>query len=71
MNVLIIHAHPERRSFTTALKDAAVEELTRRGHEVEVSDLYDMQFDPIAKAGDFSSRQDEITWCMLWSNAML
>jgi NAD(P)H dehydrogenase (quinone) len=59
MNVLIIHAHPESRSFTTALKDTAVDELIRRGHQVQVSDLYSMQFDPIAKADDFSCRQDE------------
>jgi NAD(P)H dehydrogenase (quinone) len=59
MNVLIVHAHPEPRSFTTALKDAAVDELTRHGHHVQVSDLYSMHFDPIAKANDFSSRQDE------------
>jgi NAD(P)H dehydrogenase (quinone) len=59
MNVLIVHAHPEARSFTTALKDVAVDELTLRGHIVEVSDLYAMHFDPVAKADDFSSRKDE------------
>ncbi len=58
MNVFIIHAHPEPRSFTTALKDAAVDELARRGHQVEVSDLYAMQFDPVAKRDDFTSQQE-------------
>ncbi|HEX3849037.1 MAG TPA: NAD(P)H-dependent oxidoreductase [Steroidobacteraceae bacterium] len=58
MNVLIIHAHPEPRSFTTALKDTAVDELSRRGHTVEISDLYAMNFDPVAKGGDFTSRHD-------------
>jgi len=58
MNVFIIHAHPEPRSFTTALKDAAVDELTKRGHRVEVSDLYTMQFDPVAKGADFTPRHD-------------
>jgi NAD(P)H dehydrogenase (quinone) len=58
MNALIVHAHPEPQSFTTAMKDVAVEELAARGHRVEVSDLYEMKFDPVAKGEDFSSRQN-------------
>jgi NAD(P)H dehydrogenase (quinone) len=58
MNVLIVHAHPEPKSFTTAMKDAAVAELTAQGRSVEVSDLYAMGFDPIAKADDFSARRN-------------
>lgn len=58
MNVLIVHAHPEPKSFTTALKDAAVEELSARGHSVQVSDLYAMDFQPVARASDFSQRQN-------------
>jgi NAD(P)H dehydrogenase (quinone) len=58
MNVFIVHAHPEPRSFTSALRDAAVDELGKRGHQVEVSDLYAMRFDPIAKGEDFTSRHD-------------
>lgn len=56
MNVLIVHAHPEPRSFTSALKATAVEVLTARGHAVTVSDLYDMNFDPVARGSDFGSR---------------
>jgi NAD(P)H dehydrogenase (quinone) len=40
MNVLIVFAHPELRSFNGALKDTAVQTLTQQGHRVEVSDLY-------------------------------
>jgi NAD(P)H dehydrogenase (quinone) len=58
MNVLIVHAHPEPKSFTTAMKDAAVEELTARGHSVQVSDLYAMNFEPVARAADFSRRKN-------------
>lgn len=58
MNVLIVHAHPEPKSFTTAMKDAAVAELADQGHSVEVSDLYAMRFDPIAKADDFAARRN-------------
>lgn len=58
MKVFIVHAHPEPKSFTTAMKDAAVEEFIERGDTVEVSDLYAMGFDPIAKAGDFAARRN-------------
>lgn len=58
MNTLIVHAHPEPQSFCTALKSAAVEELTRLGHAVQVSDLYEMKFNPVASAADFRHRAD-------------
>lgn len=56
MNVLIVHAHPEPKSFTSALKSLAVEELGRLGNEVQVSDLYAMGFNPVASAADFQAR---------------
>lgn len=56
MKVLIVHAHPEPQSFTAALKDAAIADLTAAGHEVVVSDLYAMQWNPVASAADFGSR---------------
>lgn len=40
MNILIVYAHPEPKSFNGALKDLAVLELTALGHQVKVSDLY-------------------------------
>ena len=55
MNVLIVHAHPEPGSFCTALKSAAVEELSAAGHSVRVSDLYAMQWNPVASVEDFAS----------------
>ncbi|WP_026470724.1 NAD(P)H-dependent oxidoreductase [Alkanindiges illinoisensis] len=58
MNVLIVHAHPEPQSFTTAMKDLAVQELSNAGHQVEVSDLYTMNFNPVASAADFGSRKN-------------
>lgn len=53
MNILIVHAHPEPLSFTTALKNTAVDELQKLGHQVEVSDLYAMKFNPVASRADF------------------
>jgi NAD(P)H dehydrogenase (quinone) len=56
MNVLIVHAHPEPGSFTTAMKDLAARTLREAGHEVVVSDLYAMKFNPVASAADFHRR---------------
>lgn len=56
MNILIIHAHPEPQSFTHALKDTAIEELKKLGHHVEVSDLYEMHFNPVTSEADFTER---------------
>lgn len=58
MNVLIVHAHPEPRSFTSSMRHTAVAELTRAGHGVEVSDLYAMGWNPVASAADFGSRKN-------------
>ncbi|MBH8581896.1 NAD(P)H-dependent oxidoreductase [Bisbaumannia pacifica] len=58
MKVLIVHAHPEAKSFTTALCDLAVETLGGQGHEVRVSDLYAMDWNPVASAADFGERED-------------
>jgi NAD(P)H dehydrogenase (quinone) len=58
VHVLIIHAHPEPRSFTAAMKDTAVATLGSAGHSVVISDLYAMGFDPVAKAADFRARAD-------------
>jgi NAD(P)H dehydrogenase (quinone) len=58
MKVLIVHAHPEPKSFTAALRDQAVTTLQDQGHEVQVSDLYAMNWNPVASADDFSSREN-------------
>ena len=49
MNVLIVLAHPERKSFNGGLVDGAVEQLVGEGHTVEVDDLYAEQFDPVER----------------------
>lgn len=56
MHILIVHAHNEPQSFNSAMKNLAVEELHAQGHDVEVSDLYAMGWNPIASAADFGSR---------------
>ena len=58
MNILIIHAHPEPQSFCSAMKDLAVATLQQAGHSVQVSDLYAMNWNPVASAADFSQRSN-------------
>ncbi|MRR52203.1 MAG: cupin domain-containing protein [Rhodocyclaceae bacterium] len=61
MNILLVHCHPESRSFCAALHDAAIELLTAAGHRVAVSDLYAMGFNPVAGAADFGQRKNSDT----------
>lgn len=58
MKVFIVNAHPEPRSFTTALRDLSAQVLPDLGHEVRISDLYEMNFNPVASAADFNDREN-------------
>ncbi|MCU0649611.1 MAG: NAD(P)H-dependent oxidoreductase [Gemmatimonadaceae bacterium] len=58
MHVLLIHAHPEPRSFTSALRDVARDTLRDAGHQVAESDLYAMRFDPVGGPHDVLHRVD-------------
>ena len=53
MNVLIVYAHHEPTSFTSAMKNLAVQVLSRQGHSVTVSDLYGQGFSAVAQKWDF------------------
>ena len=50
MNVLVISAHPKNESLIRTLRDAAIEEMSAKGHDVKVFDLYDDQFNPVLSA---------------------
>jgi NAD(P)H dehydrogenase (quinone) len=58
MNVLIVYAHPEPRSLNGALRDFAVQRLRRAGHDVIVSDLYAMHWQPSIAHADFLDHDD-------------
>ncbi|MGB0683433.1 MAG: NAD(P)H-dependent oxidoreductase [Magnetovibrionaceae bacterium] len=58
MKVFCVSAHPEPKSFNTALLKRGLDQLRRNGHEVDHSDLYAMAFNPVASADDFQSRTD-------------
>lgn len=66
MQVHLIHAHPEPKSFTAAMRDVIVETFQSEGHSVTVSDLYEMNFNPVASADDFGSRRnpDHMTYAL-------
>jgi NAD(P)H dehydrogenase (quinone) len=53
VKVFIVHAHPEPQSFNGALLRKAVEFFQKNGHEVKVSDLYQMQFNPVSDRRNF------------------
>lgn len=53
MNVLIITAHPDPSSLTHALCREATEQLIADGHEVQVSDLYAMNWKSAVDRYDF------------------
>jgi NAD(P)H dehydrogenase (quinone) len=55
VHVLIVHAHPEPRSFSSALACRAQQVVRDMGHTVEISDLYGMGFDPVSSRANFTS----------------
>jgi NAD(P)H dehydrogenase (quinone) len=59
VNVLIVYAHPEPKSFNGAMRDLAVATLKKAGHAVTVSDLYAMKFNGIVDAGDFEGERSD------------
>jgi NAD(P)H dehydrogenase (quinone) len=58
MNVLLVLAHPEPRSFNGAMFDTALDTLRAAGHNVVTSDLYRMGFDPVSSRRNFVSVKD-------------
>jgi NAD(P)H dehydrogenase (quinone) len=70
VNVFIVHAHHEPQSFNAAMTRQAQHALGQAGHEVVVSDLYGMGFDPVSDRRNFTTvkdaaflrQQDEEAW---------
>lgn len=56
--VLIIHAHPESKSFCSSLKNETISFFESQGAEVKVSDLYAMGFNPVGGQHDFTELQN-------------
>lgn len=58
MNVLIVLAHPEPKSFNGALFDLTIKTLTAAGHTVVTSDLYRMGFNPVSDRNNFTTMKE-------------
>lgn len=56
MKILYIYAHPEPRSFNSALKDTAMLTLAKAGHEIKASNLYAIKFKAVLDSADFRIR---------------
>ncbi|MFT4189914.1 MAG: NAD(P)H-dependent oxidoreductase [Comamonas sp.] len=56
MNILLVHAHPERTSVIYQLAGISAEVLTGQGHEVVQSDLYAMGWKAVFDEQDFPQR---------------
>ncbi len=52
MQILIILAHPDPKSFNHAIAQTTVSELKRIGHQVVIHDLYAENFDALLPAGE-------------------
>ena len=55
MRALIVHAHHEPTSFNAAMTKTAFDVLASRGHDVIVSDLHAMNFDPVSDRRNFTT----------------
>ena len=61
MRVFIVHAHLEPRGFNGAMTRAAAAALKEAGHDLAVSDLYAMGFDPVSDRHNFTTVTDPDT----------
>ncbi|GAL09355.1 NAD(P)H oxidoreductase YRKL [Vibrio astriarenae] len=59
MNVLIVYWHPEPKSFNGAMVEQGVKALESAGHSVQVSDLHNMNFDPVSGRNNFKTVSNE------------
>ncbi|MEL6497954.1 MAG: NAD(P)H-dependent oxidoreductase [Planctomycetota bacterium] len=58
MKYFLVHAHHEPKSFNGALTQRASAAITDAGHEVTVSDLFAMDFDPTSDRRNFATTAD-------------
>jgi putative NADPH-quinone reductase len=58
MNIFLVLAHPEPRSFNGAMFQHAQKLLGAAGHEIRTSELYTMKFDPVSDRHNFTSVKD-------------
>lgn len=54
-NYLIIYAHPNPFSFTSAIKETVIREINRAGQDVKIRDLYEINFNPVLSDNDLKN----------------
>lgn len=66
MKIHLVHAHPEPKSFTASMRDVIIQTLEDEGHTVTLSDLYEMNFNPVVSPDDFGERRnpDHLTYAL-------
>ncbi|MCG7407551.1 NAD(P)H-dependent oxidoreductase [Paenibacillus sp. ACRRX] len=74
MKYVVINTHPNTESFNYAIQETAVAALQDAGHEVQLRDLYTLNFNPVLSVEDFAgsksgqlpddikAEQDLISW---------
>lgn len=58
MNIFIVYAHQEPQSFNGAMLESSLTAFRKENHTVTISDLYAMEFNPVATEKDFLERQN-------------
>lgn len=58
MNVLIVYTHPNQTSFNYAILQHVQRGLREAGHNIEVIDLYQENFDPVLRFDSERKRRD-------------
>lgn len=53
MRVLVIYCHPSANSFTHAVKEEFIRGVRDAGHHVELSDLYEMNFNGVMSEQEY------------------
>lgn len=55
MKHLVVYAHPSSESFNHSILETTVRTLEKKGHEVNVRDLYAMNFQPVLHLDDLAA----------------
>jgi len=55
MKVFIVYWHPEPQSFNHAMLETAINAFIEKGDEVKISNLHEMNFDPVSSRKNFKT----------------
>ena len=59
MNILVVYAHPVPTSFSHAVFEVVKDTLTKAGHTLRITDLYEEEFNPILTRADREAYLDD------------